>query len=107
MICVKSTQKDDLDSFFEPCYSKRMMNLTPEQCRSARAWLGWSQAELAERAKVGQSTVKDFESGKRTPIQATLGAMRAVLEKEGIGFLFAVDDGDSYASGITYSRAKK
>lgn len=83
-----------------------MTNLTPEQCRSARAWLGWSQAELAERAKVGQSTVKDFEAGKRTPIQATLGAMRAVLEAEGIGFPFALDSGETYACGITFSRRK-
>lgn len=82
-------------------------NLSPEQCRSARAWLGWSQTELAEKAKVGQSTVKDFESGKRTPIQATLAAMRAVLEAEGIGFAFASDDGETYACGITFSKPKK
>ena len=84
-----------------------MTNLTPEQCRSARAWLGWSQAELAERAKVGQSTVKDFEGGKRAPIQATLAAMRVVLEAEGIGFPFALENGVAYACGITYSRPEK
>jgi predicted transcriptional regulator len=83
-----------------------MTTLTPEQCRSARAWLGWSQVELAERAKVGQSTVKDFENGKRTPIQATLGAMRTVLEAEGIGFPFVLDGGVSYACGITFSRPR-
>ena len=82
-------------------------NLTPEQCRSARAWLGWSQGELAEKAKVGQSTVKDFESGKRTPIQATLAAVRTVLEAEGIGFPFALDGGETYACGITYSNKPK
>jgi len=84
-----------------------MTNLTPEQCRSARAWLGWSQAELAERAKVGQSTVKDFESGKRTPIQATLAAMRVVLETEGIGFPFVLENGVSRACGITHSPPEK
>lgn len=81
--------------------------MTPEQCRAARGWLAWSQDELAKAAKVGQSTVKDFESGKRTPIQATLAAMQAALEREGIGFSFANEGGVSSPCGITYSAAAK
>ena len=82
--------------------------MTPEQCRSARAWLVWSQDDLAKAAKVGLSTVKDFESGKRTPIPATQTAMQAVLERAGIGFSFAHDgDGKAYACGITYSKPKE
>lgn len=81
--------------------------MTPEQCRAARAWLDMSQSELASAAKVGLSTVKDFESGKRTPISATLGAMQAVLEARGIAFAFALGDGKPYACGITYSRPEK
>lgn len=100
-------QKDYICKLFGLCYPKRMSNIIPAQCRSARAWLEWSQTELAEKAKVGLSTVKDFENGKRTPIQATLGAMRSVLEAEGIGFPFALDGGVTCASGITYSRPKK
>ena len=84
-----------------------MTTLSPAQCRSARAWLEWSQTELAEKAKVGLSTVKDFENGKRTPIQATLAAMQAVLEAEGFGFPFAFDGAETYASGITYFRRAK
>ena len=53
---------------------------------------------------VGLSTVKDFESGKRTPIEATQRAMQAALEQAGIGFSFLLDDGGSYASGITFSK---
>jgi DNA-binding XRE family transcriptional regulator len=81
--------------------------MTPEQCRAARAWLDMSQAELAKAAGVGLSTVKDFESGKRAPIQATQTAMRAVLERAGIGFPFALDGGETYACGITFSKAPK
>jgi DNA-binding transcriptional regulator YiaG len=81
--------------------------MTPEQCRAARGWLAWSQDELAKAAKVGQSTVKDFEGGRRTPIQATLAAMQAALEREGIGFSFAVADGESHASGITFAKSAK
>lgn len=62
--------------------------LSPEQCRAARAWLGWSQAELSERAKVGQSTLKDFETGKRVPIRNNLQALRSALEGAGIGLTF-------------------
>ena len=78
--------------------------MTPEQCRSGRAWLAWSQDDLAKAARVGLSTVKDFENGKRTPIEATLTAMRVALEGAGIGFSFVVDEsGVKKACGITYS----
>jgi ribosome-binding protein aMBF1 (putative translation factor) len=57
-----------------------------EQCRAARGWLDWSQADLAKKAKVGLSTVKDFESGKRTPIPNNLDAMQRALAAAGIVF---------------------
>jgi ribosome-binding protein aMBF1 (putative translation factor) len=58
-----------------------------EQCRAARAWLDWSQSDLSKRAKLGLSTVKDFEKGRRTPLPENLAAMRAALEKAGIEFV--------------------
>jgi transcriptional regulator with XRE-family HTH domain len=81
--------------------------MSPEQCRSGRAWLSWSQDDLAKAAKVGLSTVKDFENGKRTPIEATLTAMRVALEAAGIGFPFVVENGEKKACGITYSDPSK
>jgi len=42
--------------------------ISPEQCRAARAWLGWPQPELATRTTVRLSTVRDFEPVTRTPI---------------------------------------
>jgi ribosome-binding protein aMBF1 (putative translation factor) len=60
--------------------------MSPEQVRAARNWLAWTQAELAERAKVGLSTVKDYESAKRTPIANNLEAIKRALEAGGIGF---------------------
>lgn len=62
--------------------------LFPEQCRAARGWLGWSQEELSRRAKVGQSTLKDFEGGKRTPMRNNLEAIRAALEAAGVRMVF-------------------
>jgi ribosome-binding protein aMBF1 (putative translation factor) len=58
--------------------------MSPEQCRAARAWLGWSQQELAQKARVGLSTVKDFERGDRKPMVNNLEAMRCAIETAGI-----------------------
>ena len=60
--------------------------MSPEQCRAARSWLAWTQAELASKAVVGLSTVKDYEAGNRTPIANNLLAMQRALEKAGMKF---------------------
>ncbi|WP_281035097.1 helix-turn-helix transcriptional regulator [Mesorhizobium tamadayense] len=61
--------------------------LTVEQCRGARAMLGWSQDELAKAANVARQTVADFERGARIPIANNLTSMRQTLERAGIEFL--------------------
>lgn len=63
--------------------------MSPEQCRAARAWLNWSQEELAAKAKVSSSTLRDFEAGRRVPIANNLSAIRRALEEEGMQFLFS------------------
>ncbi len=78
--------------------------MTPEQCRAARGWLNWTQADLATRAGTALSTVKDFEGGRRVPIANNLAAIRAALEGTGIGFVFA---DETRAYGITYTTPKK
>ncbi len=60
--------------------------MTPEQARAARNWLGWTQAELADKAKVGLSTIKDLESGKRRPIANNLEAIQRAMEVAGMRF---------------------
>src|SRR3954464_4286508 len=59
---------------------------TPAQARAARALLAWSQQDLAGNAKIGTSTVADFERGRRTPIPQNAEAMRAAFERAGISF---------------------
>jgi ribosome-binding protein aMBF1 (putative translation factor) len=73
--------------------------MSPEQCRAARAWLGWSQQELAKKASVGLSTVKDFENHSRKPIANNLAAMRTALEGAGIELLF---DPEEKPKGLQY-----
>jgi transcriptional regulator with XRE-family HTH domain len=82
------------------------LTLMPEQCRAARAWLDWSQDDLAAAARVSQSTVRDFERGRRIPIANNLEAMRAALEARGIGFAFGIEDEQPYACAVTFSRSK-
>lgn len=76
--------------------------MSPEQCRAARGWLGWTQQELARRAHVGLSTVKDFEKGERKTIAATADAMQRAIEAAGLRFVFGDDD---EAVGIARSDA--
>lgn len=100
---MASTKKNGLDEKDFPDYACRM---TPEQCRAARAWLNWSQGDLAKTAGVGSATVKDFETGKRKPIHSTLGAMQSALEAEGIGFVFVVGEVPPKPCGISYAAPK-
>lgn len=78
--------------------------LSPEQCRAARGWLGWSQGELSKRARIGHSTLKDFESGKRAPMRNNLEALRSALEAAGIGVLY---DENGRPCGITAAATKE
>jgi len=70
--------------------------LTPELSRAARAWLNWSQSELANRANVSLATVCGFEIGSRNPLRSTLTDMRTAMEQGGVRFL----DVDGLAVGI-------
>lgn len=76
--------------------------LSPEQSRAARAWLDWSQDDLAKSANVSLSTVRDFEKGRRVPISNNLDALRRALEAKGIAF---EADGDGNATGISFRPA--
>nr|WP_277996386.1 helix-turn-helix domain-containing protein [Ensifer sp. Root142] len=61
--------------------------LSIEQCRGARAMLGWSQAELAKAASVSRQTIADFERGVHVPISNNLTSIIAAFEKAGILFI--------------------
>jgi len=59
---------------------------TSAQCRAARAFLKWTQEELAQRARVARKTVADFESGRR-PIRRTRREITTAFEAAGMVFL--------------------
>jgi len=72
--------------------------MTPDQSRAARGLLDWSQAELAARSNLSESTIRDFEKGRRIPSINNLAAIRRALEAAGVEFI----DGDQ--PGVRLSR---
>ena len=61
--------------------------MRPEQSRAARGLLDWSQAKLAASANLSESTVRDFEKGRRLPAPNNLTALRMALETAGVEFI--------------------
>lgn len=58
--------------------------LTPEMCRAARAFLDWTQADLAERAAVSRGTVRDYEADAHAVHRSTPTLLRKALEDGGV-----------------------
>jgi transcriptional regulator with XRE-family HTH domain len=60
--------------------------LTVMQSKMARAALGWSMKDLAERSGVSANTIDRFENGRAAPIPANLKALRRAFEAAGVKF---------------------
>ncbi len=61
--------------------------MTPVQCRAARALMDMSQLELAQLARLGLSTVVDFERSRRQVSAEAVGSMAAALRSAGVDFI--------------------
>lgn len=61
--------------------------ISPSQCRAARGLLDWSQQQLADSAKVGTSTVRNFEAGRSLPMTNNLEAIMRSMEVAGVEFI--------------------
>jgi ribosome-binding protein aMBF1 (putative translation factor) len=72
-----------------------MSNLTGLQIRAARAALGWSIDELAQRSLISARTIKRMEAINDIPAStaANLNAVKTTLEAAGIEFVGSPDDG--------------
>ncbi|MBR9970953.1 helix-turn-helix domain-containing protein [Magnetospirillum sulfuroxidans] len=63
--------------------------MTIEQSAAGRALLGWSQRDLAEKAHLGESTVRNFEKRRGAQTYNNVLAMRVAMEAAGVVFLDA------------------
>ena len=63
------------------------MSLDPTQSRAARGLLDWSQTQLAQASNLSESTIRDFEKGRRVPSINNLAAIRQALERAGVEFI--------------------
>ena len=68
--------------------SSKISLIAIEQLRAARALLGWSQTELAERAGMSLPTVKRVETERGPRVsERTRHALQLALELGGIEFI--------------------
>lgn len=80
--------------------------ITGGQLRAARGMLGWSQADLAERSRVGLSTVRRME-GDLGPVRVysdNLWKVQQALEDAGILF---IDENDSGGAGVRLKQRER
>jgi predicted transcriptional regulator len=61
--------------------------ITPRQIRAARALLGWSQQQLADKAIVSLNAVTRLEKGRVDSRVSTITALEKTLSKAGVEFL--------------------
>lgn len=66
------------------------------QTRAARAWLGWTQDDLAKASTVAKRTIAEFELGNRVPYDRTLRDIREAFERAGIVFIFEEKAGTGF-----------
>lgn len=77
--------------------------MTPAQCRAARALLDWSQQRLAEFSRIGNATIRNFESGRSSPQIATLDVLKRAFE--GAGVIFVDENGEGPGVRLRKDRA--
>ncbi len=77
------------------------MTPTPEQSRAARAWLKWTQADLAREAHVGVPVVRSYENGLDGESRAVhinhINAIQKAFERAGFTFFVA-----AHSKGIVH-----
>lgn len=72
--------------------STENVEMTPQQCKAARAMIDMTQPQLAAAAGFGLSTVVDFERARRQVPEATVAAIRVALEAAGV--IFVAENGE-------------
>ena len=74
--------------------------MIPAQCRGARALLDLTQPDLAKAARLGLSTIVDFERERRQVSEEAVTAIRKALEGAGVEFI----DANGGGAGVRLKR---
>ena len=85
--------------------SNDTLPLTPQQIRAARAALGLTAQQVAEKAQVGVATLRRAEGPRRATTglnRSTDAAIRRALEDAGIAF---IDPTEDHSGGVVLHRA--
>jgi transcriptional regulator with XRE-family HTH domain len=85
--------------------TKNVDRITPGQCKAARALLELTQSELADAARLGLSTIVDFEKKRRQVSVAAIQAIRDALAARGLEFID--ENGGGPGVRLAKRRAKK
>lgn len=78
--------------------------MTPSQCRAARALLGWSQENLAQKAGCSRVRIAEFEQNKARPYESTLEKISSAFEVGGVLF---VDPDANSGEGVRFRNKQK
>ncbi len=80
--------------------------MTREQCRAARALLGWGIEELAQRTDLSRNTISRFETGEGKPHRSTIKAIRTAFEQAGLEILANNDPSKGKGPGIRFLKER-
>lgn len=76
--------------------------VTARQIRAARALLGWSQQDLADKAIVSINAVTRLERNEVDPRLSTVTAVQKAITKAGVTFL----SNDTMGEGVRFSKPR-
>lgn len=76
--------------------------VTARQIRAARALLGWSQQDLADKAIVSINAVTRLERNEVDPRLSTVTAVQKAITKAGVTFL----PNDTMGEGVRFSKPR-
>jgi transcriptional regulator with XRE-family HTH domain len=75
-----------------------------DQCRMARAALGWSLDDLAAAAKIGRATIARFETGTDARSE-TVSALKSAIEAAGVTIIAGGEVSKSGGPGVRFTRS--
>lgn len=73
--------------------------ITVAQLRAARALIGWSQPELAERSGVGVATIRRMEGSRGLPKTTAENVWKVQRALEAAGVVF-IDQNEAIGPGV-------